>query len=56
MENIRKKFLRVHGSLLIIGGIVLTINASLGTYSSIGVFKFLGGNHLGLVGLFRRIC
>ncbi len=52
-EETRKKILRIHGSILILIGIALTVNSTLGTYLGIGKFSFLQDNEFALVGLFQ---
>ena len=52
-EKTRKKILRIHGSILIVIGIALTVNATIGTYLGVGKFSFLMDNELALVGLFQ---
>jgi len=52
-EDTRKKILRIHGSILIVIGIALTVNATIGTYLGVGKFSFLGDNEFALVGLFQ---
>ncbi len=53
MKKIRKKLLRVHGSILIFIGVALTINSTIGTYLGIGIFSFLQKNEFALIGLFQ---
>ncbi len=48
---IRKRILRVHGTILVLLGLGLTTNATIGTFRGIGVFHFLQENHLAMVGL-----
>ena len=52
-EETRKNILRIHGSILIVIGIALTVNATIGTYLGVGKFNFLKDNELALVGLFQ---
>jgi len=52
-EGTRKKILRIHGSILILIGIALTVNSTIGTYLGIGKFSFLQDNEFALVGLFQ---
>jgi len=52
-EETRKKILRIHGSILILIGIALTVNSTIGTYLGIGKFSFLQDNEFALVGLFQ---
>jgi len=52
-EETRKKILRIHGSIIIVIGIALTVNATTGTYLGVGKFSFLKDNELALVGLFQ---
>ena len=52
-EETRKKVLRIHGSILILIGIALTINSTIGTYVGVGIFSFLQDNEFALVGLFQ---
>ncbi len=52
-EETRKKILRIHGSILIVIGIALTVNATIGTYLGVGKFSFLKDNEFALVGLFQ---
>ncbi len=52
-KETRKKILRIHGSILILIGIALTVNSTLGTYLGIGKFSFLQNNEFALVGLFQ---
>ena len=52
-EGTRKKILRIHGSILIIIGIVLSVNSTIGTYLGVGKFSFLQDNEFALVGLFQ---
>ena len=52
-EKTRKKILRIHGSILIVIGIALTVNAVIGTYLGVGKFSFLMDNEFALVGLFQ---
>lgn len=52
-QETRKKILRIHGSILILIGIALTVNSTLGTYLGIGKFSFLQDNEFALVGLFQ---
>ncbi len=53
MEVIRKTILRVHGTLLIVMGIVIAIYSTIGTLYGIGNFSFLHDNRLGHVGLLQ---
>ena len=53
MERTRKIILRVHGTILLLVGVALTVNSLLGRYRGIGNLKFLQENELGLVGLFQ---
>ena len=53
MQNIRKKVLSVHGTILLLIGGALTVNSTLGAFMGIGVFSFLQENELALVGLFQ---
>ena len=53
MEKTRKIILRVHGTLLLLVGVALTVNSTLGAYRGIGILKFLQENEFGLVGLFQ---
>ncbi len=52
-ELTRKRILRIHGSILILVGIALTINSTAGTYLGIGKLSFLQDNEFALVGLFQ---
>lgn len=52
-EETRKKVLRIHGSILIVIGIALAANATIGTYLGVGNFSFLKDNEFALVGLFQ---
>ncbi len=52
-EETRKKILRIHGSILILIGIALTVNSTVGTYLGVGKFSFLQDNEFALVGLFQ---
>ena len=52
-EKTRKKILRIHGSILIVIGIALTVNSTIGTYIGVGKFSFLQENEFVLVGLFQ---
>jgi len=52
-EKTRKKILRIHGSILIVIGIALTVNSTVGTYIGVGKFSFLQENEFVLVGLFQ---
>ena len=52
-EETRKKILRIHGSMLILIGIALTVNSTVGTYLGVGKFSFLQDNEFALVGLFQ---
>ncbi len=52
-EETRKKILRIHGSILILIGLALTINSTAGTYLGVGKFSFLQGNEIALVGMFQ---
>jgi hypothetical protein len=51
MENTSKVILRLHGTVLILIGIALNINASMGAWYGIGNFSFLHANTLGFCGL-----
>lgn len=53
MEVIRKKILKIHGTVALIAGTGLAIVSTLGMLQGVGVFKFLQENKLGHVGLFQ---
>ena len=53
MEAIRKKILRIHGTLLVIVGIVMTVMITVGRLQGIGIFKFLHENQLASIGFFE---
>jgi len=52
-EETRKKILRIHGSILILIGVALTVKSTIGTYIGVGLFSFLQDNEFALVGLFQ---
>ena len=52
-EETHKRILRIHGAILILVGIALTVNSTLGTYHGVGKFSFLQDNEFALVGLFQ---
>ena len=53
MENIRKNILRVHGTLLIVAGIVASIYSTIGMMNGVGFFKFLQTDKIGHIGFFQ---
>ena len=53
MEEIRKRILKVHGTIALVAGIGFAIVSTIGMMLGVGVFKFLHENKLGHVGLFQ---
>ncbi|MBI3502439.1 MAG: hypothetical protein HY063_11670 [Bacteroidetes bacterium] len=53
MELIRKKILKVHGTIAVAAGTGFAIASTIGMMNGIGVFKFLQADKLGHVGLFQ---
>lgn len=53
MENIRRKFLRIHGSVLILMGLASTIMTTTGRISGTGPFGFLLQNQMASIGMFE---
>ncbi|MBM4166360.1 MAG: hypothetical protein FJ218_05525 [Ignavibacteria bacterium] len=53
MENTRKKILRIHGTLLIVMGVAMAINCTIGMMQGIGLYKFLQTDKMGHVGLYQ---
>ncbi len=53
MENTRKIILRVHGTLLVVMGIAISIYSTIGMLYGIGNFSFLQADRLGHVGLLQ---
>ena len=53
MEAIRKKILKVHGTLLVIVGIAMAVLVTAGRLQGIGIFKFLHENQLASIGFFE---
>jgi len=51
--SIRKRILRIHGTFLIVAGVTLAINSTIGTFAGFGPLKFLQDEPFGLVGLFQ---
>jgi predicted Abi (CAAX) family protease len=53
MEHIRKKILKVHGSIAVVAGTAFAIVSTIGMMNGVGPFKFLQQDKLGHVGLFQ---
>ena len=53
METIRKRILKVHGTIALIAGSGFAIASTIGMMYGVGIFKFLQENKLGHVGLFQ---
>lgn len=53
MEIIRKKILKIHGTLLFIVGLVMTVLVTIGRLQGVGIFKFLNENQLASIGFFE---
>ena len=53
METIRKYILRIHGTFLMLVGIVASINATLGVQYGMGSYSFLESNKVGYIGLLQ---
>lgn len=53
MEAIRKKILKVHGTIALVAGTVFAIVSTVGMMYGIGIFTFLQQDRLGHVGLFQ---
>lgn len=53
MEAIRKRILKVHGTIALVAGTGFSIASTIGMLFGVGVYKFLQENKLGHVGLFQ---
>ena len=53
MDKLRKKILKIHGTLLVVLGIVMTVQVTVGRLKGIGIFKFLHENPLASIGFFE---
>jgi hypothetical protein len=53
MEKIRKRILKIHGTLLVLVGLVMTVLVTIGRLKGFGIFKFLQENQLASIGFFE---